>query len=74
MDVREIPYWEAHRIRTKAAFLRRPQYLLRVHMIDYQKLVLSIAVPLIGVLLFAWLVYKLVRSKWLRSWWAAPSS
>ena len=59
----------------KQNLLRRPQYLLRVHMIDYQKLVLSIAGPLIGVLLFAWLVYKLVRSKWLRSWWtAAPSS
>ena len=59
----------------KQNLLRRPQYLLRVHMIDYQKLVLSIAEPLIGVLLFAWLVYKLVRSKWLRSWWtAAPSS
>ena len=54
--------------------LKRPQYLLRVHMIDYQKLVLSIAGPLIGVLLLAWLLYKLVRSKWLRSWWAAPSS
>ena len=55
--------------------LKRPQYLLRVHMIDYQKLVLSIAGPLVGVLLFAWLVYKLIRSKWLREWWtAAPSS
>ena len=44
-------------------------------MIDYQKLVLSIAGPLVGVLLFAWLVYKLIRSKWLREWWtAAPSS
>jgi hypothetical protein len=54
---------------------RHPQYLLRVHMIDYPKLVLSIAGPLVGVLLFAWLVYKLVRSKWLRRWWtAAPSS
>ena len=59
----------------KQNLLRRPQYLLRVHMIDYQKLVLSIAEPLIGVLLFAWLLYKLLRSKWLRSWWtAAPSS
>ena len=59
----------------KQNLLRRPQYLLRVHMIDYQKLVLSIAGPLVGVLLFAWLVYKLIRSKWLRSWWtAAPSS
>ena len=58
----------------KQNLLKRPQYLLRVHMIDYQKLVLSIAGPLIGVLLLAWLVYKLVRSKWLRRWWAAPSS
>ena len=58
----------------KQNLLRRPQYLLRVHMIDYQKLVLSIAGPLIGVLLFSWLLYKLIRSKWLRNWWAAPSS
>ena len=53
----------------------RYQYLLRVHMIDYQNLVLSIAGPLVGVLLLAWLLYKLIRSKWLRSWrTAAPSS
>ena len=58
----------------KQNLLKRPQYLLRVHMIDYQKLVLSIAGPLLGVLLLAWLLYKLVRSKWLRNWWAAPSS
>ncbi|MEP6959583.1 MAG: hypothetical protein ABI980_12705 [Nitrospirota bacterium] len=59
----------------KRNILKRPQYLLRVHMIDYQKLVLSIAGPLIGVLLFGWLIYKLIRSKWLRRWWtAAPSS
>ena len=59
----------------KRNLTRRPQYLLRVHMIDYPKLVLSIAGPLVGVLLFVWLVYKLVRSKWLRKWWtAAPSS
>ena len=49
----------------------RYQYLLRVQMIDYQKLVRTVAVPLIGVLLLALLLYKLVRSKWLRSWWAA---
>lgn len=54
--------------------LKRPQYLLRVHMIDYQKLVLSFAGPLIGVLLVAWLVYKLIRSRWLQRFWAAPSS
>jgi len=58
----------------KQNLLKRPQYLLRVHMIDYQKLVLSIAGPLIGVLLCAWLVLKLIRSKWLQRWWAAPSS
>ena len=48
----------------------RYQYLLRVQMIDYQKLVRSVVVPLIGVLLCAWLGYKFVRSKWLRNWWA----
>jgi hypothetical protein len=59
----------------KQNLLRRPQYLLRVHMVDYQKLVLSIAGPLIGVLLFGWLLYKLIRSTWVRSWWtAAPNS
>jgi hypothetical protein len=58
----------------KQNLLKRPQYLLRVHMIDYQKLVLSIGGPLTGVLLFAWLVYKLLRSKWLQRWRAAPSS
>ena len=59
----------------KLNMMKRPQYLLRVHMIDYQKLVLSIAGPLVGVLLFAWILYKLIRSKWLRRWWtAAPSS
>jgi hypothetical protein len=58
----------------KQNLLKRPQYLLRVHMIDYQKLVLSIGGPLTGVLLFAWLVYKLLRSKWLQRWRSAPSS
>ena len=52
----------------------RYQYLLRVQMIDYQKLVRTVVVPLIGVLLLALLLYKLVRSKWLRSWWAALRS
>jgi len=55
----------------KQNLLKRPQYLLRVHMVDYQKLALSLAVPLIGVLFFVWLTYKLIRSKWVRSWWAA---
>jgi hypothetical protein len=59
----------------KQNLLKRPQYLLRVHMVDYQALVLSIAGPLIGVLLAGWLAYKLIRSKWLRGWrTAAPSS
>jgi len=52
----------------KRNLMRRPQYLLRVHMTDYQKLVRTVAVPLIGVLLMAWLGYKLIRSKWLRGW------
>ena len=54
----------------KQNLMRRPQYLLRVHMIDYQKLMRSVVAPLIGVLLLGVLVYKLVRSKWLRNWWA----
>jgi len=58
----------------KQNLLRRPQYLLRVHMIDYQKLVLSIAGPLIGLLFVAWLAYKLIRSKWVQRWWVAPSA
>ena len=33
----------------------RYQYLLRVQMIDYQKLVRSVVAPLIGLLLFTWL-------------------
>ena len=52
----------------------RYQYLLRVQMTDYQKLVNSVVVPLLGVLLMAWLGYKLVRSKWLRNWWAGIRS
>lgn len=52
----------------------RYQYLLRVHMIDYRKLVNSVAVPLLGVLLCAWLGYKLLRSKWLRNRWAGVRS
>ena len=52
----------------------RYQYLLRVQMTDYQKLVNSVVVPLLGVLLMAWLGYKLVRSKWLRNRWAVLRS
>ena len=58
----------------KQGLMRRPQYLLRVHMVDYQKLVLPIAGPLVGVLFIGWLAYKLIRSKWVQRWWAAPSS
>jgi hypothetical protein len=54
----------------KQNLMKRPQYLLRVHMTDYQKLVRTVAVPLLGMLLAAWLGYKLVRSKWLRNRWA----
>ena len=56
----------------KQNLLRRPQYLLRVHMVDYQKLALSIAGPLLGLLLCGWLSYKFVRSRWLQRFWAAP--
>jgi hypothetical protein len=52
----------------KQNLMRRPQYLLRVHMTDYQKLMRTMAIPLLGVLLVAWLGYKLIRSNWLRNW------
>ena len=58
----------------KLNLMRRPQYLLRVHMTDYQKLVRTLAIPLLGVLLAAWLGYKLIRSTWLRKWWAVLRS
>ena len=58
----------------KQNLMRRPQYLLRVHMTDYQKLVRTVAVPLLGVLLVAWLGYKFIRSKWLQNRWAARRS
>ena len=58
----------------KQNLMKRPQYLLRVHMTDYQKLVRTVGVPLLGVLLVAWLGYKLLRSKWLRNWWAVLRS
>jgi hypothetical protein len=45
-----------------------------VHMTDYQKLVRTVAVPLLGLLLVAWLGYKLIRSKWLRNRWAVLRS
>jgi hypothetical protein len=53
----------------------RYQYLLRVQMIDYKKIVLSVVEPLIGVLLFTWLAYKLVKSRrTLRNWWTVLRS
>ena len=58
----------------KQNLMRRPQYLLRVHMTDYQKLVRAVAVPLLGMLFVAWLGYKLMRSTWLRNWWAVLRS
>ena len=58
----------------KQNLMRRPQYLLRVHMTDYQKLIRTVAVPLLGLLLVAWLGYKLLRSTWLRNWWAVLRS
>jgi hypothetical protein len=58
----------------KQNLMKRPQYLLRVHLTDYQKLVQTVAVPLFGVLLAAWLGYKLLRSTWLRKWWAVLHS
>ena len=58
----------------KQNLMKRPQYLLRVHLIDYQKLVQSTVVPALGVLLAAWLLYKLIRSRWLRNWWTVLRS
>ena len=58
----------------KQNLMRRPQYLLRVHMTDYQQLVRTLAVPLLAVLLAAWLGYKLLGSTWLRKWWAVLCS
>ena len=58
----------------KQNLMKRPQYLLRVHMTDYQQLVQTVVVPLLGLLLAAWLGYKLIRSTWLRNWWAVLRS
>jgi len=54
--------------------MKRPQYLLRVHMTDYQQLAQTVVVPLLGLLLATWLGYKLIRSKWLRNWWTVLRS
>ncbi len=58
----------------KQNLMRRPQYLLRVHMIDYQKLLRAMTVPAIAVLVVALIGYILIRSKWLRNWWAVRRS
>jgi hypothetical protein len=58
----------------KQNLMKRPQYLLRVQMTDYQKLVQTLAIPLFGMLLVAWLGYKLLRSTWLRNWWTVLRS
>ena len=52
----------------------RYQYLLRVQMIDYSKVLASVVGPLMGLLLCAWLAYKIARSKRLRSWWSVLRS
>ena len=58
----------------KQNLMKRPQYLLRVHMTDYQQLIQTVAVPLLGLLFVAWLGYKLLHSTWLRNWWAVRRS
>lgn len=58
----------------KQNLMRRPQYLLRVHMTDYQQLARTTAVPLLGLLLVVWLGYMFIRSMWLRNWWTALRS
>ena len=58
----------------KLNLMKRPQYLLRVHMTDYQQLARTAVMPLLGLLLVAWLGYMLLQSMWLRNWWAALRS
>ena len=58
----------------KQNLMKRPQYLLRVHMTDYQQLIQTLAMPLLGLLFVAWVGYKLLRSKWLRNWWTVLRS
>mgnify|MGYP001570871918 FL=1 len=54
----------------KQNLMKHPQYLLRVNMIDYQKLMRTLTGPAIAVLVAALIGYILIRSKWLRNWWA----
>jgi hypothetical protein len=49
--------------------MKRPQYLLRVHMTDYQQLARTMAGPLLGMVLMVWFGHKLLRPTWLRKWW-----
>jgi hypothetical protein len=58
----------------KQNLMKRPQYRLRVHMTEYQQLAQTVGVPLLGLLLAAWLMYKLLRSTWLRNWWTVLRS
>ena len=58
----------------KQNLMKHPQYLLRVHMTDYQKMVRTVTIPLLSSILVAWLGYKLIRSRWLRNWWAVLRS
>jgi hypothetical protein len=58
----------------KHNLLKRPQYLLRVHMTDYQQLVRTMAVPVLGLLFATWLGSRVIRSARLRNWWTTLRS
>ena len=58
----------------KQNLMKRPQYLLRVNMVDYQKLMRTMTAPAMVVLAVALIGYILIRSKWLRNWWALRRS
>ncbi len=44
------------------------QYRLRVEMVDYMKLLRASIAPVMGLLLLAWLIYKIKPLKRLRKW------
>ncbi|SDI11364.1 hypothetical protein [Nitrosomonas sp. Nm132] len=44
------------------------QFQLRVEMVDYMKLLRASIAPVMGLLLLAWLIYKLTQSKRFREW------
>lgn len=46
-------------------------YRLRVEMVDYMKLLRASIAPMMGLLILAWLIYKLKPLKRLRKWRAA---